>query len=1199
MNCFGCSKIITSKKNCPLCNYFFCSDSCIEAHKITYHRIDKTLINNKNFEQQLKVSPKRVIISSFITKGQILNKSNYNPLFKIENFSYLYDKDNKPIIIGSGSYGQVFLCINKINKKKYAIKHMDKERLKKALKTLNGIYLEIDLQSKILHQNIVQLLYVEETKKSFNLVMECAFFGSLFDFIRKNKYLDEDISFKYFIQVANAVYFLHQNDLIHRDIKPENILLFDNDIVKLCDFGWCIRLNGGQRGTFCGTTEYMAPEMVNQKEYSKEIDVWSLGVLLYEMLHGYSPFIPKKPTFNEREVMENIKIHNLEFDKNVSMDCKDLICHLLDENREKRYKIEDIFNSEFVKKYEKKLINKIEIGNINMHNSNIIVNNNLNFKKYDVISNRKNENIIKIKSDQNKYKKIIKDEDDINNHSKCISNIDNLNNRLNHLNNNINININNIKDKERIKRGKTANGHLINKTANNFYPKNYIKNNIPIYQKINKINIENNNNMGTPRKKIEFNNENISPELNNSNKCDLIPKYKISAKIIPLKEKERKNHFHIFDKAIECYNQKESNQKNNLNIIHVDFKKESKIKNNLFENQNIYNKIDKNQKEEKNLENVVQITTVKDDNEKDKENSIINNYSFEAESNNLNNNNQNNNINNNNNQNINNNNNQNNNINNNNQNSNINNNNENNNNGNYMISDGNNNNNNIPTMIKKLPVNAGNSIINHNRNIIQNNFHIVKKNCVKNSNKINLKCLMSKNSGNNIKKKSLISYKSNGEYIIEPKSNSPIIIRNNNNNNRSNNSNIKQKKKIFIKNNSSNLFNINNNNNKSQINFVNKGNLYINENVSKTKNYTDLNYMSYKNTPDPEIYIPDNNKNNNYNDDKNMNLQDTSESIIFKNFNYVVINNNNNIISPMNNNDIQNKKKITKKDINNNIIVYPYTKLSKTPVKNNGHKKALIKNESETIEFEETIKQSNHQKSKAKSKSCIKHIQKKEINIDPKIKSGIGIIENNNINNNIILTNPNNIISSITSEPKVLNEDTKQSQSDFPIILKGEKKINSAETKDNNIELLNKTSKLNYFKQNNKYINSNDKKYNITTNLNKTIKIKSNKKEYYEDKIRSRQNNNSFSGGKAIKKISNIEHNYRNNSPLKIMGYNNKIVEQRKDTSENSKIIDEREFDVENNDDEIDEQQKTPRKTADKVKIFPCKLLSELSKKNN
>ena len=173
----------------------------------------------------------------------------------MKNFIQILAKNNKPFIIGSGSYGKVYLCQNIINNKYYAIKHMDKGRLKKALKTLSGIYTEIDLQSRISHPNIIQLLYVHESKNKFDLVMEYATKGSLFEFIRKNRHLSEDLSFSIFIQVVNAIYFLHRNDLIHRDIKPENLLLFDKNLVKLCDFGWCVSLNGGQRGTFCGTTE--------------------------------------------------------------------------------------------------------------------------------------------------------------------------------------------------------------------------------------------------------------------------------------------------------------------------------------------------------------------------------------------------------------------------------------------------------------------------------------------------------------------------------------------------------------------------------------------------------------------------------------------------------------------------------------------------------------------------------------------------------------------------------------------------------------------------------------------------------------------------------------------------------------------------------------------------------------------------------
>jgi len=110
--------------------------------------------------------------------------------------------------------------------------------------------------------------------------------------IKKSKGIDEKSAFKYFIETASAILFLHTNDLIHRDLKPENILLDENNNVKLCDFGWCVELkeDDAPRKTFCGTYEYMAPEIVKETPYDKSVDIWSLGILLYELLHGYSPF---------------------------------------------------------------------------------------------------------------------------------------------------------------------------------------------------------------------------------------------------------------------------------------------------------------------------------------------------------------------------------------------------------------------------------------------------------------------------------------------------------------------------------------------------------------------------------------------------------------------------------------------------------------------------------------------------------------------------------------------------------------------------------------------------------------------------------------------------------------------------------------------------------------------------------------------
>ena len=358
MECKLCCKITISQIKCHICNNTFCSNSCLDSHFLLNH---KSLIypNNKIYEKpkidrmsQGNIMTSYSISSPYITNGFILNEIIYDIKYNLKNFTPMLEY-NSPKIIGIGSYGKVYLYKNITDKKLYAVKHLNKMILCKSIHTIKRIYDEIDIQSRIYHQNIVRLLYVKENDESIYLIMEYANNGSLFNYIRKKGSLNEEESFIFFCQIINAIYFLHKNDYIHRDIKPENILIFDNNECKLCDFGCCVELNGKQRSTFCGTTEYMSPEIVNKIEYSKEIDIWSLGILLYEMIHGYSPFNPNKDAFNAKEVIDKIKIHDIKFKLNVSRECKELICHLLDKNAKNRYKIEDIFNSDFIRKYEK------------------------------------------------------------------------------------------------------------------------------------------------------------------------------------------------------------------------------------------------------------------------------------------------------------------------------------------------------------------------------------------------------------------------------------------------------------------------------------------------------------------------------------------------------------------------------------------------------------------------------------------------------------------------------------------------------------------------------------------------------------------------------------------------------------------------------------------------------------------------------
>ena len=352
--CPTCKKGIESLKllKCKFCENNFCSLSCLIKHASTHLGNSDSSINLVNSLKR-KQSENLTEQYVFITSGDFKEKRKFDEKYAYQNFTKVVE-DIFPKQLGSGSFGRVYLVSHNETKKLFALKIIDKRKLMVSYGKLDIIYNEINIHSKLDHENIIKLHNVHEDNDNINIIMEYAENGNLYELISKEKTgLNESKAFDYFIQVVNAVYYLHNNNIIHRDIKPENILIGANDKIKLCDFGWAKELTLENRSTFCGTVEYMAPEIVGSENYDYSVDIWSLGILLYELLYGHSPFKAN----NTKNVILNIKTHELTYDdknKVVSKSCKDLIQKLLDSNPQKRLKIKDILEHPFVKKYSKK-----------------------------------------------------------------------------------------------------------------------------------------------------------------------------------------------------------------------------------------------------------------------------------------------------------------------------------------------------------------------------------------------------------------------------------------------------------------------------------------------------------------------------------------------------------------------------------------------------------------------------------------------------------------------------------------------------------------------------------------------------------------------------------------------------------------------------------------------------------------------------
>jgi len=354
--CPNCNKQIESIKllKCKFCENNFCSLSCLIKHASTHLGNTDTAINIVNSLKR-RQSENLTEQYVFITSGDFKEKTNFDKKYSYENFTKVIE-DIFPKQLGSGSFGRVFLVSHNETKKLYALKVIEKRKLLMSYGKLDIIYNEIKIHSKLDHENIIKLYNVYEDNENINIILEYAPNGNLYELIAKQKNgFSEYKAFEYFIQVVNAVYYLHNNNIIHRDIKPENILIGDDNKIKLCDFGWAKELTLENRSTFCGTVEYMAPEIVGSENYDYSVDIWSLGILLYELLYGHSPFRAD----NTKNIILNIKSHELTYEdknKNISHSCKDLIKKLLNNNPQKRYKIKDILEHPFVKKHSEKYL---------------------------------------------------------------------------------------------------------------------------------------------------------------------------------------------------------------------------------------------------------------------------------------------------------------------------------------------------------------------------------------------------------------------------------------------------------------------------------------------------------------------------------------------------------------------------------------------------------------------------------------------------------------------------------------------------------------------------------------------------------------------------------------------------------------------------------------------------------------------------
>ena len=301
-------------------------------------------LNNKNVPEGIltianpdcppklnKVKKRCLILSPTVNAG-------LEPESKITDF----EKERE---IGKGGFGLVWKVIHKKTQKVYCIKVIQKQGIieQKMIPQMNR---EIEIMYILNNPHCLRLKNHFEDDNNFYLVMPLASKGQLYRVLKKFRKFDERTAAQILRETISALSYLHSFNppIIHRDIKPENLLLNEGGRILLADYGWSnFNMEGDVRKTFCGTPEYIAPEMLLKKGHDTRVDIWSIGILMFELLSGYSPFVAK----SNQELYQNIRRLKIQWPKDMPPLAKNLITKILKLNPLDRPSFEEILDHQW------------------------------------------------------------------------------------------------------------------------------------------------------------------------------------------------------------------------------------------------------------------------------------------------------------------------------------------------------------------------------------------------------------------------------------------------------------------------------------------------------------------------------------------------------------------------------------------------------------------------------------------------------------------------------------------------------------------------------------------------------------------------------------------------------------------------------------------------------------------------------------